>query len=96
MMIRSLEIDDYMNGYLDLYKVFTNDISHNYEEFIIFYDNYIKSNKVIYIVENNNKQLIGTITLLLEQKPFHNFQYVVHIEDVVINQNYKNMVLVLK
>lgn len=87
--IRPLLLSDYDHGYLDLFKAFTNDISYSYSRFVEFFDNYTNSNRIIYVVENNEKQLIATITILIEQKPFHNYQYVAHIEDVIVDKCYK-------
>lgn len=87
--IRSLHLSDYNLGYLELYKAFTSDILYDYDKFIEFYNDYAQSDRIIYVVENNEKQLIGTITLIIEQKPFHNYQYVAHIEDVIVDQQYK-------
>ena len=36
------------------------------------------------------KNLLGTISLIIEQKPFRNLQYIIHIEDVIINKNEKS------
>ena len=83
MVLRQLEHTDYEKDYINLYKAFTEDLDTSKDNFNIFYQNYIKSNKAIYVLEEGN-QLIGTISLIIEQKPFHNFQYVVHIEDFVI------------
>jgi hypothetical protein len=84
MVLRQLEYSDYEKDYINLYKAFTEDLDTSKDNFNKFYQNYIKSNKAIYVLEEENK-LIGTISLIIEQKPFHNFQYVVHIEDFVIN-----------
>lgn len=89
MNFRHLELDDYHKNYLDLFKAFTDDINYNESLFFEYYSNYLLSDKIIYIIELNNI-ILGSITILLDQKPFHNFQYIVHIEDLVVNEKIRN------
>jgi|UniRef100_A0A6C0IYA8 N-acetylglutamate synthase-like GNAT family acetyltransferase len=46
----------------------------------------LPSNTMIYVIMND-KQVIGSGTLLIEQKIIHNYGKVGHIEDIVIDNN---------
>ena len=48
----------------------------------------ISPTNIIIIIEDNNK-IIGSGTLLIENKVIHNMGLVAHIEDIVIHNNYK-------
>ena len=42
-------------------------------------------------IESNETKIIGMGTLLLEYKIIHNFGIVAHIEDIVVDKNYRNL-----
>lgn len=50
--------------------------------------NNLPNNHFIFVYLNNNKEIIGTITLIIEQKIIHNGKCVGHIEDLVVDINY--------
>jgi len=80
---------DILKGHLNLYTQLTKiDPSHisktDYENFI----NSLSDDHIIYVVESKNK-IIGTITILIEQKLIHDMGKVAHIEDVVVDTNYR-------
>ena len=50
--------------------------------------NNLPKNHFIFIYLNNNKEIIGTITLIIEQKIIQNGKCVGHIEDLVVDMNY--------
>lgn len=50
----------------------------------------IHKNGAIYIAYNNNGEIIGTCTAFIEQKIIHECKNVCHIEDLVIDNNYRN------
>lgn len=57
-----------------------------------FYNSIIKNlpnNHYIFVYRLNNK-IVGSITLIIEQKLIHGGRCVAHIEDLVVDQNYKN------
>ena len=84
---RKLLIDDFNKGYLQLLEQLTivGDISK--EEFIKIYSS-IGSN--IYVYEDLEAQkIIASATLLIEQKFIHNGGKVGHLEDVVVDSNYR-------
>jgi len=89
MIIRKLEANDYHRGYLNLLKqlTFVSDHGISYEEFKEHLEN--KVNSEIYVIIDGN-DLIGSGTLLIEKKFVHNLKSVGHIEDLVIDDRYRN------
>jgi glucosamine-phosphate N-acetyltransferase len=58
-------------------------------KFNTFIEN-LDDNHAIYVLEDiTNNIIIGTITLLIEAKIIHNMGKVAHIEDVVVEPNYR-------
>ena len=89
--IVKLEKDDYYNGFLQLLEQLTtvnaNEIS--YDNFCDHYDK-LKSN--VFVIKENNKinnKIIGTASILIEEKFIHKLASVGHIEDVVVDINYR-------
>tara|TARA_A100001015_G_scaffold237421_1_gene270013 strand:- start:4059 stop:4526 length:468 start_codon:yes stop_codon:yes gene_type:complete len=94
---RKLEIGDYMNSYLSLLKqYFTIDItSISFTDFKDFIHK-LNINHQVFIAEHipndkltNKHYLVGSITVLIEQKIIHNMGKVAHIEDVIIHEDYR-------
>lgn len=88
LIIRKLEKNDFID-YIKLInqlRPIGEDVS--YEKYIEIYNN-IFTNNVIFVAEYN-KKLVGSITLLIEQKFIHNFSKYGRIEDVVVDLNYRN------
>lgn len=90
MNIRKVNEDDFYKGHLELYK----QLSRIEPENISFdqYKDYISSlsddKHQIYILEHFG--IIGTVTLFIEKKLIHNLRSVAHIEDVVIDDRFRN------
>ena len=85
--IRKLIIYDY-NQYINLINQLRPigcDIT--YETFIKIYEDIFKSN-IIFVAEIDNI-LVGSITLLIEQKFIHKCSKYVVIEDVVVDNTYR-------
>lgn len=87
--LRKLESSDYNKGYLELLETLTtvNVELITSEKF----DSFIKSlneNHVVYVLENM-ETIIGSGTILIENKIIHNCGKVGHIEDIVIHPSYK-------
>ena len=82
-MIRLLEQKDYFKYYKLINEFRKTDFSYN--NFCNFLNN---KNIQVWIIEENG-EIIGTGTLLFEQKLIHNFGIVAHIEDVVISENHR-------
>ena len=88
MIFRHIESNDYYKDYLTLLEQLT--IVEKEKINFIQFKNIVNnlSNKHIIIIEDNNK-IIGSGTLLIENKVIHNMGLVAHIEDIVIHNNYK-------
>lgn len=86
--IRVLEKKDLKKGFLETLGNLNNQIPSIALGKEIF--NYIKENDcyIIYVAEYSEK-IVGTITLLIEQKFIHNGGKVCHLEDVCINKKYE-------
>lgn len=85
--IRHLEKEDYCKRYIHLLKQLStideDKITKN--DFDSFVNN-LNDNHQIYVIEKDN-QIVGSITLIIENKIIHNFGKVCHIEDVVVDKN---------
>ena len=63
----------------------------NIENFL----NNLNNNHVIFLMKDskNNNKIIGSITIIIEHKIIHGFSKVGHIEDVVVDINYRGQKL---
>lgn len=89
--IRNLNKKDFYNNYLNLLKQLTVlDIQTiSKQKFDDFIDS-LNNNHIILIIEDIHKNIIiGTITIIIEQKLIRNYGKVAHIEDVVIDNQYR-------
>jgi glucosamine-phosphate N-acetyltransferase len=62
------------------------------EDFIDFYKNVLNKNQYIIVIENNNK-IVGSGTLLIEQKLTYGGCKLGHIENILIDKNEKGKYL---
>ena len=86
--IEELRKSDYNHGFLQLLEQLTTvgakDIS--YDEF----SNHLnKMNSQIFIIKNEDNKVIGTSSVLIEEKFIHKLSPVAHIEDVVVDLEYR-------
>jgi glucosamine-phosphate N-acetyltransferase len=89
-MIRELEKEDYHKGYFDLLAQLTKiSDSHTEEEFAEQVE-IINQNKFhkIFVIECDDK-IAGTLTCLVEPKFIRSMKSVCHIEDVVVDSQYR-------
>lgn len=86
---RLLDKTDYSKGYVDLLKQLTLVGEMAEEEYSTTFD-LITKNKFhkIFVLENNNK-IIATGTLLIEPKFIHKCSFVGHIEDIIVDKEYR-------
>jgi len=89
IIIREIEEDDLKNGFLETLDFLRNasNLDKNKAKEIL---KKIKQNPnhIIYVAIDN-KKIVGSTTLLIEQKFIHNGGLVGHIEDVVVRKDYE-------
>jgi len=89
IIIREIEEDDLKNGFLETLDFLRNtgDLDKNKANEIL---KKIKQNpNHIIHVAIDNKKIVGSTTLLIEQKFIHDGGLVAHIEDVVVRKDYE-------
>lgn len=88
-IIRKIQKDDYYKNHLELYKQLTTyDFKLiNKIEYDKFIDN-LNTNHQIFVIIDNNK-VIASGTILIENKLIRNLCKLAHIEDIVIDINYR-------
>ena len=80
MIMRNIVVSDY-EKYKNLIK---SNISYDY--FTNFINNILNSNHIILVIEENNN-LVGTGTLLIEEKMTYGGCKMAHIENILIEEN---------
>ena len=89
IIIREIEEDDLEKGFLETLDFLRNasDLDKNKAKVIL---KKIKqnTNHIIYVAIDN-KKIVGSTTLLIEQKFIHDGGLVGHIEDVVVRKDYE-------
>jgi len=91
IIFRKIEKNDFYKNYIYLLQHLTivNPEEITVTQFNTFIEN-LCDNHSIYVLEDiDNHVIIGTITLLIEAKIIHNMGKVAHIEDVVVDPNYR-------
>lgn len=89
MKIRHINKNDYNHGHLQLYKQLTtinpDQITQkNYETFI---DSLNENHCVFVLFDETINKILGSATVLIEQKLIHNMGKVGHVEDVVVDSD---------
>ena len=89
---RYLELNDYNKDYCNLLEQLTtiNNITYDMfnKQFINIDTN--ENHYIIVIEDLQKKKIIGSGTLLIENKFIHDCKNVGHIEDIVIDKHYRN------
>ena len=83
--IRPIETRDYHKQYIDLLNQLSK-TNFTYNQFKKFIDN--SDNLHIKVIEINNK-IIATGTLVVEKKLIHDISLAGHIEDIIIDKEYR-------
>ena len=89
IIIREIEEDDLEKGFLETLDFLrnTSSIDKNKAREILK-DIKQNPNHIIYVAIDN-KKIVGSTTLLIEQKFIHDGGFVGHIEDVVVRKDYE-------
>lgn len=89
MDIRELEVNDYYRGYLKLLEQLTHTPQYDFEYFQDIFNQVNESKNIKIIVGVLEGKVIGTITIIIEPKFIRGGKKVGHIEDVVVDKNYR-------
>lgn len=86
--IKNLDISEsfYIN-YINLIKTF-RDTNITFDKFTKII-NELPKNHDIFILLNNNYEIVGTVNIIIERKIINNGCCVCHIEDLIISPHYK-------
>ncbi len=87
MNIRPIHQNDFHKNFTNLLSQLSTTGNITYQNFLSVIDS-LNSNHLIYVIEDNN-QIIASGTLLIEHKFIHNCGKVGHIEDIIVDKNYR-------
>jgi glucosamine-phosphate N-acetyltransferase len=91
LSIRHLTLSDFESNYFHLLSQLSS-INANNIDFCLwsqFINNLNNNHQIIVIEDLSNNTIIGTGTIIIEHKIIHDFGKVAHIEDIVIDSNYR-------
>jgi len=87
--ITFLQKNDYI-GYLNLMKQFRPiEYIISFEKFCEYYDIIFKNSEIF--VARLNDKIVGSITIIYDQKFINNYALYGHIEDVVVDEDYRTL-----
>lgn len=86
-MIRRLVPEDYYKGYLDLLNQLT--VTNTFVSYLDFFNQLNNINSDIFVIELDNK-IVASGSILIERKFIRDFRSVGHIEDIVVDKNYRS------
>ena len=88
-IITPLHKNDYCHGFLQLLEQLTTVDAENisYDDFSTHFDK--MESKKTFVIKHNDR-IIGTASILIEAKFIHKLSSIGHIEDVVVDSNYRN------
>lgn len=79
--------EQFFNNYINLIKTF-RETNITFNDFIKII-NELPNNHDIFVLLDNNFEIVGTITTIIERKIINNGKSVCHIEDLIISPHYK-------
>jgi len=93
IIIRNIEYDDYHKQYLQLLQHLSTIEPEKItkDDFTAFIDILNNKHQIIVVENLLTNEVLGTITILIENKLLHNNGVVCHIEDLVVNPNIRNL-----
>ena len=89
--IRPLKESDYYHGFLELLEQLTS-VGADEISYELFVKQMKSINSHVVVIQNDNNgdgRIIGTAAILIEKKFIHKLSSVGHIEDVVVDQEYR-------
>jgi glucosamine-phosphate N-acetyltransferase len=89
MHIRELDLNDYNKGFFELMSQLTNANKPSYEDFEKSFNIIKNQNSIIIVIENEENKIIGSGKLVIEKKFHNNLRNVGHIEDIVVDENFR-------
>lgn len=88
--MRPVQPSDYHRNHLQLLQQLTKVTIFDYDTYCTQLENIVKQHGYIYVlIDQDTDQVIGSATLLIEHKLIRNCGKVGHIEDVVIDQQFR-------
>lgn len=88
ILVRELQENDLSNGFLQILNSLNVSLPSLSETQLIFEKIKSLQNHHVFVCVKNSK-IVGTATLLIEQKFIHNGRKVAHIEDVVVHIDFQ-------
>ena len=88
---RNIQIDDFDKGYIDLMSQLSVIRREKITKIQLsdFVNNLHKNHIIMVIEDIKTCKIVGSITILIENKVIHDMGCVAHVEDVVIDENYR-------
>lgn len=90
IQFRELEASDYDKGIYELLSSLTVTVKKEKDQFISDLEQIQKLGCIKTIVGEHNNKLICTVTLVTEPKLYRNGKSLLHIEDLIVDESYKN------
>ena len=89
MNCRLLSLDDYDRGYFELLSQLTIAPKVSFETFSNIFNKKPQNQYILVIEDPESQIIIGSGTILIEQKFIHGCSLIGHIEDVVVHKDYR-------
>ena len=87
-IITELDKSDYHNGFLQLLEQLTT-VNANEISYSDFCNHLDKLKSKVFVINNEKCKVIGTASIFIEEKFIHELSSVGHIEDVVVDSEYR-------
>lgn len=91
MIIRKLQLNDYNINYFNLLNQLSESPYPNENEFNLFISNLNDNHQIFVLLDDSLKNYLGTCSIFIESKLIHNISKIAHLEDLIINDKYRNL-----
>ena len=96
IIVREIESNDYHKGFMNVINIFTkNPSSISFDDFEEYLRKINNQNAIILVAEVENT-IVGTVKVLKEYKLHNNLTIMAHVEDVAVDEKYRNMKIASK